>query len=185
MKHFIFLSFLFWCACTGTRSNNESSASTAKSGQKETIPAPTAADFHYVVTTKFSATQATPAGAVREAGEAVLIVVPASEMFVAVYEGDHLTHYADFANPLRVRGTDSAEQATPSAQAPLLFPAWAADGTRMTQADIGIYTVKGYNSSFAETLRSKSALQAAVAKGTYEKTYTLSGRQLADLLKGI
>lgn len=190
MRHFSFFpSFLLSCvllmfACTGTRSNKEKSAATAGNTQTETTTM-TAADYHYVVTMKFSPQTATPVGAVREAGEAPLLIVPAGEMFLAIYEAGQLTYYADFPNPLRVRGTESEEKAVQDAEGVLLFPAWASDSRRMAAATIGLYAVKAYNPAFAETVKNSASLQTAVSKGMYERTYTLNGQQLADLLKRI
>lgn len=190
MRHFpLFPSLLLSCvllmsACTGTRSNKEKSAVPAGNTQAETTTM-TAADYHYVVTMKFSAQTATPAGAVREAGEAPLLVVPAGEMFLAIYEAGQLTYYADLPNPLRVRGTEGEESAVQEAEGVLPFPAWASDSRRMAAADIGLYAVKAYNPAFAETVKSAASLQLAVSKDMYKRAYTLNGQQLADLLKRI
>jgi|GEM_PF-1781670 len=189
MKYPIFVALLLLAvlnvACTGTRSNTHSNANTP-TGITETGPVATVDNtLHYVVNMQFTKDQARPESGVREAGEATLLVIPSSEMFLAIYEGGQLAYYYDFPDPLRARGSGGAGGVQTTATGAVWFPAWMADKNRAARADVGIYAVISYTDAFANQVQNGVALKNAVSKGVFRKAYTLDGTNMASFLSGI
>jgi hypothetical protein len=189
MKHIILLLFVLatvFNACTGTRPNQVSENNKTNSGNAETSQVGTnGTSDHYVVNMKFTKEQAVPETGVREAGEAALLVIPSSQMFLAIYEGGQLTYYYDFPDPLRSQGAGGAGGMATSASGALIFPAWMADRTRADKAEVGIYTVSGYTDAFADQVQNSNVLKNAITKGTFKKAYALNGANMGAFLRNI